>query len=47
MTVTAFAVKVSKHEGLKIELPIAQISEVLKIINKLTGGVLYALIKIL
>lgn len=47
MTINAFAVKVSKCEGLKVQLPIGQISEMLKVINKLTGGILYAVIKAL
>ena len=47
MKVTDFAVKVAELEGKKVSISIAQISEVLKIINKLTGGVLYAVIKLM
>jgi len=45
MKINDFAVMVAKHEGNKKQVNIAQISEVLKVINALTGGVLYAIIK--
>lgn len=45
MTMNDFAVKVAKMEGKKKSLSIAQIKEVLKIVNKLLDGDLYAAIK--
>jgi len=45
MNINAFAVLVSKHEGLKKQVSIAQIKEILKIINRLTNGLLYAYIR--
>lgn len=45
MTVTDFAREVSAKEGGKVNLPIAQISEVLKVTNDLTNGALYKTIK--
>lgn len=45
MTVNDFAVLVCKHEGKKKEVNIAQIKEILKIVNKLLGGQLYKLIR--
>lgn len=47
MTVSRFALEVAKLEGKKKSLSIAQISEVLKIVNKLTGGVLYSVIRLM
>jgi hypothetical protein len=41
MTINDFAIKVSKKEGKKVQLSIAQISEVLKVVNSLLGGTLY------
>ena len=43
--VNQFAVDISKLEGGKVNLPIAQISEVLKCINKRTNGEFYKFIK--
>ena len=45
MKITDFAVKVSELEGKKKQLSIAQIKEVLKVANKLTGGLLYKTIR--
>jgi hypothetical protein len=45
MKVTDFAVKVAKREGGKKNLSIAQIKEVLKIINGLFGGEFYKVIR--
>lgn len=47
MNINKFAVKVTSGEGKLKQVNIAQIKEVLKVVNKLTGGVLYAVIKIL
>jgi len=45
MKVTDFAVLVSKLEGKKINLSIAQIKECLKVTNDLLGGELYKAIR--
>jgi hypothetical protein len=45
MTINNFAIRVSKQEGKKKQLSIAQISEVLKVVNALLGGQLYKEIK--
>lgn len=45
MTINEFAVKVCKNEGLKKQVDIAQVKEVLKVVNDLTGGKLYKEIK--
>lgn len=45
MKITTFTKKVSEFEGLKKQVNIAQLSEILKVINKLTRGLLYAAIK--
>lgn len=47
MTVNKFAQKVCTGEGKLKQVNIAQTLEILKVINKLTGGVLYAIIKII
>lgn len=47
MKVTDFAVRVAKNEGGKKEVNIAQIMEILKVANKLTSGLFYAIIKAL
>ncbi len=47
MTITAFARKVAAREGGKKQVNIAQIAEILKIVNKLTGGTLYSAIRLL
>lgn len=47
MKINTFAVKVSRHEGLKKQIDIAQISEILKVVNKLTFGILYLVIRVL
>ena len=45
MTITKFAQLVSKREGKKLQVNIAQIAEILKIIDNLLGGVLYSIIR--
>ncbi len=45
MTVNKFAERVTKAEGLRKSITIAQVLEVLKIVNTFTGGALYAWIK--
>ncbi len=47
MKVSEFSVIVSQHESGKKEVDIAQIKEILKVTNKLLGGLLYKWIKIL
>lgn len=45
MKVTDFALKITQQEGLKKATNIAQILEVLKIVNNLTNGELYSLVR--
>ena len=45
MKVTEFAKLVTKHEGKKKELDIAQVKEVLRVVNDLTRGILYKIVK--
>ena len=45
MKVTDFSVLVTEEEGKKISLSIAQVKEVIKIVNKMLDGELYKLIK--
>jgi hypothetical protein len=45
MKVSDFAVKVAKKEGKKREVNIAQIKEILRVINDLTAGALYRFIR--
>lgn len=45
MTITQFAKLVSKEEGLKKEVNIAQIMELLRIINKALYGIPYLIIR--
>ena len=45
MKITDFALQISKQEGLKKGVNIAQISEVLKITNNLLDGEVYSLIR--
>lgn len=47
MTVNKFAQKITEGEGKRKQVDIAQVMEILKVANKLTGGILYAVIKIL
>lgn len=47
MKVTDFAKKVTVREGKKKSQSIAQISEVLKIVNDLTHGILYKIIRLM
>jgi len=45
MTINQFAILVTKAEGKKKQISIAQVSEVLRVVNDLTGGLLYLIIK--
>ena len=45
MNINDFAVKVTKKEGGKKSISIAQVKEVLKIVNDLLKGELYKLIR--
>jgi len=45
MKVSDFAVEVSKIEGKKKQVNIAQIKEILKAVNKLTHGELYKIVR--
>jgi len=47
MKISTFAMLVAKQEGGKKQVNIAQIKEILKVINELTNGVLYAWVKTL
>ena len=47
MTINGFAVHVANAEGLKKQVNIAQIKEVLAVVNKLTGGVLYLVVRLI
>lgn len=47
MTINKFAEKVCSGEGKLKQVNIAQVKEILNVINKLTGGVLYGIIRIL
>jgi len=44
MKVNDFAREVCKKEGKKVQVNIAQVLEILKVINKLTGGCFYRMI---
>ena len=46
MNINKFAEAVAKLEGGKKSISIAQIKEVLSIINRLLGGILYAVIRL-
>jgi len=45
MKITDFSVEVAEAEGLKTQVNIAQIKEILRVINQLTYGALYKLIR--
>ena len=45
MKVTDFTSKVTRKEGGKVKISVAQVAEVLKIANQLLDGKLYGLIK--
>ena len=45
MTINEFAVNVASREGKKKSISIAQIKEVLKVVNELTCGELYKIIR--
>ncbi len=45
MKINDFAVLVAKQEGRLKQVDIAQIKEILKVVNALTGGLLYILIR--
>lgn len=45
MNINYFASKVTRLEGRKKSLTVAQVKEVLRIVNEMVGGALYLLIK--
>jgi hypothetical protein len=45
MKVSDFSSKVTRKEGGKVRISVAQVAEVMKIANKLLAGKLYKLIK--
>jgi hypothetical protein len=45
MQITKFAKQVAYHEGKKVALSIAQVMEVLKIVNYLAKGGLYQIVR--
>lgn len=47
MTINKFAERITAKEGKLKQVNIAQIKEILSVINKLTGRILYAVIKVL
>ncbi len=47
MKITSFAKKITIHEKGKKQVNIAQVMEILKVANKITKGILYAVIKAL
>ena len=47
MNINDFAKKVTLKEGGKVSISIAQVKEVLKIVNDLLGGALYAIIRLM
>lgn len=47
MKISEFRSLVASEEGLKKEMNIAQISEALSVINELTEGVLYCVIRLM
>lgn len=47
MNINDFAVKVCETEGMKKQVNVAQVKEILKVINKLTCGIFYLLVRLL
>lgn len=47
MTIVQFNQKIAKNEGLKKQVNIAQIAEITRVINQLTGGVFYKIIQLM
>lgn len=47
MDLNNFAKQVTQNEGLKKQVNIAQVKEVLRVVNKLVAGMLYKLIRAL
>lgn len=45
MRLNDFSKLITQHEGLKVQVNIAQIKEILRIINSLLGGCLYRAIR--
>lgn len=45
MTIAQFALLVTRQEGLKKQVNIAQVKEILKVVNAILNGKLYALIR--
>jgi len=46
MKITDFSTKITKTEGGEVNLSVAQVSEVLKLINKALWGIPYILIRL-
>lgn len=47
MTINKFAEAVCKLEGKKKQISIAQVKEILSVVNELTGGALYQIVRAL
>lgn len=47
MTIVEFNRRIAKNEGLKKQVNIAQIAEIVRIINQLTAGILYKIIQLM
>lgn len=45
MKITEFTKAITEHEGKKKNLDIAQIGEVVRLVNEMTGGELYKMIR--
>lgn len=45
MKITEFTKAITEHEGKKKNLDIAQIGEVIRLVNEMTGGELYKIIR--
>ena len=46
MNLNSFAKRVTEHEGLKKEVNIGQVKEVLAVVNKLTCGMLSFIVRV-
>ena len=46
MNVNEFSKLVTQHEGLKKQVDISQVKEVLAVVNKLTCGMLYFIVRV-
>ena len=47
MNINQFAKRVAQEEGQKKQVNIAQIKEILAVVNRLTRGILYQIIRIM